>query len=323
MLETLTARGQGVRLSVLADEQGVTVRQMRRDVSYLRGEGYLIDDVMVDGRVGLRLREKRTGSVTLTLRERYTLLAMRRVFSVLEGTPFHEDIESIYAKVSSSLGDKHKAESERLVDCFAYVPDGGTKAYEGKDEVLDALLTGIIRRVRVKYGYKAANGRSRTGLLEGYAMVLHKHGLYVIGRPVAEDGSDDAHKIYVYAVERFTAAEHVRGSSFQVPPDFAIDRYLEGAFGIYVSGEPKHVVLEFEARAVPYVEARHWHRTQVITKLPQGRVRLELDVADLTQLAQWVVGWGPLVRVVAPSDLAERVRKEHEEAALRYQPQPE
>ncbi|MBI3178883.1 MAG: hypothetical protein HYZ27_04440, partial [Deltaproteobacteria bacterium] len=179
-------------MAALAEEQGVTVRQMRRDIGYLRDEGYLIDDVMVEGRVGLRLREKRTGSVTLTQRERYTLLAMRRVFSVLEGTPFHEDIESIYAKVSSSLGDKHKAESERLLDCFAYVPDGGTKAYEGKDEVLDALLTGIIRRVRVRYGYKAATGRARTGLLEPFAMVLHKHGLYVIGRPVAEDGAEES-----------------------------------------------------------------------------------------------------------------------------------
>ncbi|MBI2377286.1 MAG: WYL domain-containing protein [Deltaproteobacteria bacterium] len=317
LLEVLTSRGQGAALASLAEELGVSERQMRRDLAALRQAGYLIEDATIDGKIGVRLKEKRAGSVTLTLRERYTLLAMRRVFSVLEGTPFHEDIESIYAKVSASLGDRGKAEADRLMDCFAYLPDGGTKAYEGKEEVLDALLTGVIRRFRVEYTYKGANGRAREGLLEPYAVVLYKHGLYVIGRPVPEDGTEST-KTYVYAVERFTSAEHVRGANFQIPAEFVIDRHLEGAFGIYLGGSPQHVVLEFEARAVPYVEARAWHRTQKITRLPAGRARLELDVADLTQLAQWVVGWGPLVRVISPEGLAVRVRTEHEDAAARY-----
>lgn len=46
---------------------------------------------------------------------------------------------------------------------FAYVPDGGTKAYEGKEDLLDALQTGILSRKVVRFWYKDSHGRARSG----------------------------------------------------------------------------------------------------------------------------------------------------------------
>jgi hypothetical protein len=46
---------------------------------------------------------------------------------------------------------------EALGDRFAYVPDGGTKLYSGKEDVLDALLTGVLQRKLVSYAYQGAN----------------------------------------------------------------------------------------------------------------------------------------------------------------------
>ena len=76
------------------------------------------------------------------------------------------------------MSPEERAEHETFGDRFAHVPDGGTKAYEGKEDVLDALLTGVLSRKVVRHEYRDARGRTQRGHLAPFAMVLYKHGPY-------------------------------------------------------------------------------------------------------------------------------------------------
>ena len=76
-----------------------------------------------------------------------------------------------------------------------------------------------------------------------------------------------------------------------------------GAF----SGPPEHVVVEFSAAEAPYIRERDWHPSQQLAELPNGGVRLSLDVVIDWGLEAWILGFGPAARGVAPASLVERL----------------
>ncbi len=275
VLDELRGFRRGRLLSEIASQLGASERTIRRDVADLRSAGFEIESLTIGGRAAARLVEKTYSNISITRRERYTLLAIGSLFDVLRGTPLWEDVTSLQAKLAQRMSPEERAEHATFGERFAYVPDGGTKAYEGKEDVLDALLTGVLSRRIVRFAYRDARGRVRTGRIAPYTMVLYKHGLYVIGSRV-RDPAEKADKpdkleqpdkvadqtadqttdkaadqtadqtagktatepiapIVVYAVERFTEAEALRNATFVVPPGFKIADVLNGAFGIHVA----------------------------------------------------------------------------------------
>lgn len=77
--------------------------------------------------------------MSITKRERFTLLAVRNVFDVLRGTPFHDDVRSVMAKLEQRMNEKERDEIAAFGERFVYLPDHGTKSYEGKDDIIDAI----------------------------------------------------------------------------------------------------------------------------------------------------------------------------------------
>jgi predicted DNA-binding transcriptional regulator YafY len=324
VLDELRGFRRGRRLSELAKQVGASERTVRRDLADLRAAGFEIEAVALEGRAGARLVEKTYSNIAITRRERYTLLAIASLFDVLRGTPLWEDVSSLQRKLEQRMSPEERAEHAQLGDRFAYVPDGGTKAYEGKEDILDALMTGVLSRRVVKYAYRDARGRGRQGYLAPYTMLLYKHGLYVVGTRLREpaDGKAIASgaAIAVYAVERFTEAEHLRQAPFAPPAGFRITEILNGAFGIHVmTDEPAHrVVIEFSAAKAAFVRARVWHPTQTFEELDDERVRLTFSCGSLIPVVSWVLEWGPHARAIEPPELVASIVGELDAARAGY-----
>ncbi|MCA9531467.1 MAG: WYL domain-containing transcriptional regulator [Myxococcales bacterium] len=314
LLDTLAAQWEPTPIETLAEQFGISTRQLRRDLDAIEAAGQHIERSLVGGRSTVRLQERRPRTVSLTSREAYALLAVRRVFDVLHDTPLREDVESIYRKVLRSL-PADVDPGEQLGDRFVYLPDGGTKVYRGKDDVINGLLTGVMQRVRVRVRYTTAKQQRRRGELEPYALALYRHGLYAVGRLHRGRPGPEPPPVHIFAVERFSRAEHIRGARFEVPAEFSPDDYFDGAFGMFRGNQQVHVVLELEPAVAYLARSRIWHPTQKVTKLPDGSARLEMDVRGTTQLTQWIVGWGPSVRVLEPQSIADEVRETHRRAA--------
>ncbi|HEX2692272.1 MAG TPA: WYL domain-containing protein [Kofleriaceae bacterium] len=181
VLDELRGFRRGRRLSELARLLGASERTIRRDLGDLRSAGFEIESVTIEGRAAARLVERTYSNIAITRRERYTLLAVASLFDVLRGTPLWEDVSSLQHKLEQRMSPEERAEHAQLGDRFAYVPDGGTKAYEGKEDILDALLTGVLSRRVVRFSYRDARGRAGAGYLAPFTMILYKHGLYVVG----------------------------------------------------------------------------------------------------------------------------------------------
>jgi predicted DNA-binding transcriptional regulator YafY len=308
LLATLRARRAPVRLDALAGELGVSVKQLRRDLSMLAASGHRPELVRIEGRSAVRLARGKSESIPLTLRERFALLAIRDVFASLEGTPLAEDAMSIFRKVAATLPDDLARDLTSLGPRFLYIPDGGIKSYAKHADVVDELLTGALHRQTVEARYTPAHGKKIGGGFEPWGVALYRNGLYAVGRWEAETGPR------VFAVERFTAASRRRRARFEVPADFSLTAFFAGAFGVFPGGKPERVVLEFDRAVAPIALARRYHASQVTKRLRDGGVRMELELAVTPEVVSWVVGWGPMVRVVEPPVLLDAVSRDHRSA---------
>jgi proteasome accessory factor B len=317
---------RGRSLVALAAEVDVSVRTIRRDLADLIDAGLRIEMATVDDKPGARLIDRGFASVPITTRERFTLLAVRSVFDVLRGTPLHDDVESVLEKISQGFDRDDARERAAMRSRIAYVPDGGTKAFADKEDITDALQTGILSQKVVRYTYRDSRGRNQRGFVAPYAMLLYRQGLYVIGARLSDaaDGkntTDWRRRLGNFAVERFSDAEHLRERSFDVPADFNLDELLHGAFGIHVSspGSPQRVVIEFSKERAALVRARVWHPTQELDELPNGRVRFTFSCVHLAPVVSWVLEWGPHARVMEPRDLRDAVIDELDRARAQYE----
>ena len=315
MLDRLKGRRFGRSLESLAQEFSISERQVRRDLDVLAEAGHSLEPTTVDAKTGVALVQSEPTQLRLSIRERFTLLATRRVFDVMKNTPLYEDIQSIYEKIVSTLPDGQQADLEQFGGRFLFVPDHGTKIYRDKDDVLDALLTGVIRRWKIKCRYRPSKGRAKDGILAPYALVLYKNGLYVIGQ---REGPETDSAPHVYAAERFIDAEYMRGATFDIPENFQVDAFFSGAFGLHHGSSRKKVTIEFEADAKTLIQSRIWHESQTIIGTSGDKIQLSFHASDITQITSWVLSWGPLARVIEPIELADKVQHELQEAIKRY-----
>ncbi len=323
VLDALRGFKHGRWVSEVATEVGASERTVRRDIDELQDAGFDIEVTRRENRSFAVLVTERTyAPISITKRERFTLLAVRNVFDVLQGTPFLDDVRSVMTKLEQRMSEKERTELTAFGDRFVYMPDHGTKSYAGKDDIIDAVQTGILSRKVVRYRYADSRGRARDGFLAPFGMVLYRHGLYVIGARLEKADSDaSASPLAMFAIERFTEAEHMRAREFALPDSFNIREALHGAFGPHLvdAGGPYEVVVEFSREKALLASSRTWHPTQEIERLRNGALRIALRVPHLAPVVSWILEWGPHARAIAPAQLVAEVKAELGQALAHYQ----
>jgi hypothetical protein len=128
----------------------------------------------------------------------------------------------------------------------------------------------------------------------------------------------DKAEVRTFVLDRMRDTECATTERFDLPPDFQIDQYFQGEFGIWKDPKPHRVVIDFDARAAEYVRMRKVHASQKLAAIGGGGVRLTMTVGNLNQVVSWVLEWGARAKVVEPEDLADRVREELEGALALY-----
>jgi proteasome accessory factor B len=148
--------------------------------------------------------------------------------------------------------------------------------------------------------------------VEPYRLAYGNGGFYLFAF-VPEYG-----QLRTFAVERIRKLL-VSEETFDSSPRVRDGEAFAHSLGVH-SGKPERVVIEFDARAAPYIEERTWHPSQTIEAQPGGAIRLSLNVCLDWTLSSWILGFGPLARVVSPKTLAAQIFEELEEARDVYAP---
>jgi predicted DNA-binding transcriptional regulator YafY len=118
-----------------------------------------------------------------------------------------------------------------------------------------------------------------------------------------------------FAVERIEKLS-VQETTFRKTRELPADVF-GSSLGVF-SAEPERVVIEFAAKVAPYVHGKTWHESQATSVLPDGRVRMTLDVSIDWALTSWLLGFGADVKVVSPPRLVASLRDQLATAAKQY-----
>ncbi|MEC7948619.1 MAG: WYL domain-containing protein, partial [Myxococcota bacterium] len=309
ILEALQSHG-GVSAQDLMTRFSLDDRTLRRYLADLKALDLPVrsEGRGADRRLSLDPSYRRQG-VQLNLLELVSLRFGRSLFDFLEGTGFAADMDDALDTLSALavLGGREQL-AQHLDRKFVAVPEH-RKDHTGDADLLDEVLSALLYQNPSLAHYAKVAGPTKRYSLQPYTLAVYRHGLYLIAMDV------DQQRIKTFAIDRFRHFERQRGEHFDYPEDYRPDTLYRDAFGIIGGGTPIAVALRFNRRVSPYIRERIWHHTQQVEPTGDGGVTLCMRVAMGPELVQWIMGFGPDVRVEGPGELADRVRRLHREAA--------
>ena len=309
------ARTAGVTIDELAALCDVTTRTIRRDLQALEEAGFpLFDD---KGRDDGKTRWLVNGqafkglSAGLTVSELCALYFSRTLLESLSGTPFREEVESAFEKLSSALTPHMRQFLDQLPRVIATKADPARRKEDPRQQRLIARAleaTLHLRQATILYHSKSSD-RTKTYLVHPYRLAYAQGGLYLLAYV------PEYREVRTFAVERLQEISLLeeRFTPIEELPDAAFPHSL----GVH-SGPPERVEIEFQPAVADYVRSREWHASQALEDDSTGGVRMTLDVCLDRALQSWILSFGPFARVVAPQALAKEIADQFEEARARY-----
>jgi predicted DNA-binding transcriptional regulator YafY len=309
------ARAAGVTIDDLAARCSVTTRTIRRDLQALEEAGFpLFDDRSNDdGRTRWCISGQAFKGVAagLTLSELCALHFSRSLVESLAGTPFKDDVENAFDKLSSALTPHMRRFLDQLPRIIATKPDPMRRKEDPRHQqiIARALEATVHQRQAMLTYYSKSSDRTKSYKLHPYRLAYAQGGLYLLAF-VPEYG-----EVRTFAVERIKEISLLeeRFTPIEELPDVAFPHSM----GVH-SGPPERVEVEFDEAVADYVRAREWHQSQQSHDLPHGGLAVTLDVCIDRSLRSWILSFGPFARVLSPEPFAAEIAAQLAKAASRY-----
>lgn len=287
----------GITLDELAEEGGVTRRTVHRDLNAILEAGYPLISERLCGRKVYRFltRFKDVPPISFTLQELMTLGFLRSQLDFLEGTPFHDDMETICRKVNSVLPPRYAAHLERIAGVSLPLLQG-RRDYSRSGEALKVLRDALIYQCRVTIGYRAPGKKRLTSyLLDPYTLIFHRGGLYLLGY------AHNRRALRTFALERISRAVK-EAERFELPAEYHPEEQLRNAFGI-VEESAVPVRVRFSAVVAHAVRDRIWHPSQKVEDLDDGGIILSFEAGGSMEIVSWVLSYGRHAEILEPPAL--------------------
>ena len=321
IVERLTTDPRGWEVEDLRRELGIADRTYRKYKRLLSGfapwnhQGRTrLEEVEDDGRRWLRLRasaEEDDPALDALLARLTAFHLARQLFAVVGERelerPLHSALQELFADHRPRRLATVAQLEKRLLQILHVAPDA-PKDYSQQTHVVQEILRALV--------YAAAEDDLRQRLVGGaHARGRAPHAGALQGRPAPVRPLHRLPAGYNFVVDRIRSVERLMspGGSFTYPSpkDYSPSDFMRSAFGIFVrdrSGKSNHSV-ELIFAAVPWLKAylreRTWHASQQFEDLPDGRLRLRVEVGSLEEVIPWVRGFGKDVEVVKPAALLE------------------
>jgi predicted DNA-binding transcriptional regulator YafY len=253
----------------------------------------------------------RTVQDGLSVADVAALYLSRTVVESVSGWPLADELRAAFAKIEAALNPRMREFLSTLPQVLS--AKAGPRSTGPSARMVDVTrrlfdATRDRRVVEMRY-FSAASNRAKTYTVEPYRLTLAQGGVYLVGWvPQYEEFRTFAAE----RIEKLSVSTQTFKKTRELPDDL-----FGSSLGVF-RGEPERVVVEFDARLVPFVRGRAWHDSQKLEDLADGRLRLTLHVSNDWALRSWLMGFGSGVHVVEPKHLVEAIGQELEDAVARY-----
>jgi predicted DNA-binding transcriptional regulator YafY len=315
-----------VTIDDLAQRTGVSTRTIRRDLEALQSAGFPLFDEVHDGKKYWTLEQKafrRLDDTGFTLAELTAIYFSRSLVECLAATPFQRDVGSAFDKLAAALTPGMRQFLDRLPLVIQAKADPGTQSLMDDPstpatasrqaaprsarvaQLLDATLN--HRRAAMRY-HSFSSNREKDYQIEPYRLVFAQGGLYVVAYV------PEYKQLRTFAVERIQSLSiaEERFEAVDLPADA-----FANSLGVN-QGTAVRIEIVFEPRIARYVKERTWHSSQRLAEAADGSLTMMLDVCNDFALRSWILGFGPMARVVAPAELVQQIQEEADQTRLQY-----
>lgn len=279
LAQILVKLNQGEKLapSTLADEFGVNLRTIQRDLNvrfaYLPMQ-------KTDGRY--HLDQAYLGKISTRDIERFAILAgVRGLFPTLS---------------DGFLGDifDSRMQSALLVKGHNY------EDLSGKEEVFRQLERAIVARCHISFDYAKDEGSKFYTAVAPFKLINNKGIWYLVAR--------DGNKLKTFSFARIERVVQL-DTGFAREPE--TDRMLKDEDGVWLGEEKKEIVLKIHREIAGYFKRRKLIANQVIEKeLEDGGLIVSAKVGHVNQVLPIVRYWIPNIRIISPEVLQYDIENE-------------
>lgn len=303
----------GISAEEIAEEGGVTRRTVYRDLAAIQEAGYPLVSEWDNGRKCYRFltRFKDVPPISFSLDELMTLHFLRSQLDFLKGSPFADDLETIFRKINSVLPPRYAAHLERIAQVSLPLLQGGrdySKSFEPLRRLREALI--YQYRITIAYDRRGKDSAPSEYRIDPYTLLFYRGGLYLLGY------AHNRKAIRTFAVERIMAVE-VEKERFELPEGYIPEEQLQHAFGIVEEAAMK-VRLRFSPTLAHVARERLWHPTQAVAEGEDGSVVLSFEAGGRMEIVSWILSHGAHVEVLEPADLREEIRRVAQNLAQIY-----
>jgi predicted DNA-binding transcriptional regulator YafY len=315
-----------VTIDDLAERTGVSTRTIRRDLEALQAAGFPLFDEVHEGKKYWTLEHRafrRLDDTGFTLAELTAIYFSRSLVECLAATPFQRDVRSAFDKLAGALTPGMRQFLDRLPLVIQAKAEPGSQSI-GDDpstpatasrqsaprsarlaQLVDATLN--HRRAIMCY-HSFSSDREKEYQVEPYRLVFAQGGFYLVAYV------PEYNALRTFAVDRIQSLslteEHFK------PVDLPADAF-ENSLGVN-QGTPERIELVFEPRIARHIKERVWHPSQHLEETADGKLTMTLFVCNDFALRSWILGFGPLARVISPPELVRQIQDEADKTRLQY-----
>jgi len=316
ILREIEARRVGVTIHDLAKLVRVSTRTIRRDLQALQEAGFAVFDEGDENetkRWRLDAQPFRMLQDGLSVSDVAALYLSRALVEAMSGWPLAAELNSAFDKIEQSLNERMREFLATLPQVLSAKGGPGTgPAAASLVDVTRRLLdaTRARRTITMRY-FSASRNRTKNYDVHPYRLALANGGVYLIGWVPAYG---EFRTFAIGRIEKLSVGDETFRRTRDLP-----DNLFGQSMGVFW-GEPERIELEFETRLAAYVRGRVWHESQDVSELPDGRLRMVLQVSNDWALRSWLLGFGAGVRVVVPTALADAILEEFKRGCQVYEP---
>ncbi|MBZ0274397.1 transcriptional regulator [bacterium] len=313
LMKLAAHRKVGVTVAELVEEHGVARRTIERDLEALGAAGFPLGVIHQEGAVKYWSVIGPAPDMPPFPLDHDELIAAwlaSGLFDFFEGTPYKDGMDRLRQKISSTLPPHVVARLVDIEDHFA--PIHHQRAlYREKKEIISTLNRAILahRVCRMTY-FNPAWEAPREYSIRPCGIVVHRQILYLAAYSAQHDD------LTIFSVRRVQSAA-ITDDRFDLPDGFSLAAKVDRNFGIY-HGKPVEVRVRFDADVAHYAEEILFHPTQSNTRNVDGTVDVAMTVGGLREVVWWVLSYTDRVRVLAPPELADDVRRTAAAIAAKY-----
>jgi predicted DNA-binding transcriptional regulator YafY len=294
----------GATVEELVEECQVTRRTVYRDLLAIEEAGYpLIKERQDTGEVIYRFVTgfKNLPPITFSLEELMSLYLCRGQLDFLQGTPFQEDLDAVFARFRSGLPARSVAHLERIAEAGSSKIQG-FRDYRSKREILEQLRQALLKQQRCKIRYAPARREAADYLFDPYTLLFYNSSLYLGGYAHNRKG------LRLFLLDR-VAAVALLEERFVVPDSYSPAQLTGGAFGLIDEGPERALDLLFAEPIAHLIRERVWHPRQKLEERADGSLRLQFMAVGDTEILSWIYSMIPHVQILGPESLRQTFRQ--------------